>query len=73
MPSKFKRINLTVPPEVYHALCLYQKAYGLDNDAGTALSLMISALSCEREHISEALGPYRGYWPHRRFHKDYLR
>ena len=37
MPSKFKRINLTVPPEVYNALCLYQKAYGLDNDAGTAL------------------------------------
>ena len=42
MPSKFKRINLTVPPEVYHALCLYQKAYDLDNDAGTALSLVIS-------------------------------
>ena len=67
MPSKFKRINLTVPPEVY------QKAYGLDNDAGTALSLVISALSRERDHISEALGPYQGYWPHRRFHKDYLR
>ena len=73
MPSKFKRINLTVPPEVYNALCLYQKAYGLDNDAGTALSLVISALSREREHISEALGPYRGYWPHRRFQKDYFR
>ena len=73
MPSKFKRINLTVPPEVYNALCLYQKAYGLDNDAGTALSLVISALSREREQISEALGPYQGYWPHRRFHKDYLR
>lgn len=73
MPSKFKRINLTVPPEVYNALCLYQKVYDLDNDAGTALSLMISALSSECEHISNALGPYRNYWPHRRFHKDFLR
>lgn len=73
MPTKFKRINLTVPPEVYNALRLYQKVYCLDNDAGTVLFLAISALSCEREHISEALGPYRDYWPHRRFHKGYLR
>ncbi len=73
MPSNFKRINLTVPPEVYNALCLYQKAYCLDNDAGTALSLMISALSKERESISGALGSYRNYWPQRRFHKDFLR
>lgn len=72
MPSDFKRINLTVPPEVYNSLCLYQKAYDLDNDAGTALSLLISALSREREYISDALGSYRGYWPRRRFHKDYL-
>ena len=67
MPSKFKRINLTVPPEVYTALCLYQKAYGLDNDAGTALSLVIRALSFERNHISEALGSYRCYSPRCKF------
>ena len=73
MPSEFKRINLTVPPEVYNALVLFQKAYDLDNDAGTALSLVISALSLEPDYISDALGSYRFYFSLRRFHRDFLR
>lgn len=44
MPSKNKRINLTVPVSVYELLEEYKKENGIINDATACLQLIIVQL-----------------------------
>ena len=44
MPSDKKRINLTVPDEIYKKLQIYMKENGLLNDATACLQLVVQQL-----------------------------
>ena len=44
MPSNKKRINLTVPDEIYEKLQAYMKENGLVNDATACLQLVVQQL-----------------------------
>lgn len=44
MPSEKKRVNLTIPDEVYDRLQDYKKKYGISSDAGACLQLIIRQL-----------------------------
>lgn len=44
MPSDKKRINLTVPDEVYEKLQTYMKENGLSSDATACLQLVVQQL-----------------------------
>lgn len=44
MPSTLKRINLTVPPEIYAELQKYKYEQGIATDASACLQLITQAL-----------------------------
>ena len=44
MPSTKKRINLTVPDNIYKQLQTYKEEYGLVNDATACLQLIVQQL-----------------------------
>lgn len=44
MPSDKKRINLTVPDEIYAQLQAYKKENGLESDATACLQLVVQQL-----------------------------
>ncbi len=45
MPSTKKRVNLTIPDEVYERLQAYKAKYGLSNDATACLQLIVQQLN----------------------------
>lgn len=45
MPSDKKRINLTVPDELYARLQAYRKETGAPTDAGACLQLLVQRLN----------------------------
>lgn len=45
MPSTKKRINLTVPDEIYEQIQEYKKSNGLTNDATACLQLIVRQLN----------------------------
>lgn len=45
MPSDKKRINLTVTDEIYDRIQLYKTKYGILNDAGACLQLIVQQLN----------------------------
>lgn len=47
MPSDKKRINLTVPDDVYEKLQAYKNRNGISNDAGACLQLIIQQLRAQ--------------------------
>ena len=44
MPTDKKRVNLTIPDEVYTRLQAYRTKYGISTDAGACLQLIIRQL-----------------------------
>lgn len=44
MPSKLKRINLTVPDHIYEWLQNYKEAKGIFNDASACLQIVTQEL-----------------------------
>lgn len=44
MPSQKKRINLTVPDNIYEEIQKYKAEFGLFNDATTCLQLIVQQL-----------------------------
>ena len=44
MPTDKKRVNLTIPEEVYTRLQTYRTKYGISTDAGACLQLIIRQL-----------------------------
>lgn len=44
MPTEKKRINLTIPEEIYERLQTYRSKYGIASDAGACLQLIIRQL-----------------------------
>ena len=44
MPSDKKRINLTIPDELYERLVSYKKKNGISSDAGACLQLIVRQL-----------------------------
>lgn len=44
MPSDKKRINLTVPEDLYDRLVAYKKKNGISSDAGACLQLIVRQL-----------------------------
>ena len=44
MPSTKKRINLTVPDDIYQQLQAYKGEYGLESDATACLQLIVRQL-----------------------------
>lgn len=47
MPSKNKRVNLTIPPDLYDRLQAFIKDNGYFSDAGACLHLIIKELMKE--------------------------
>lgn len=47
MPSDKKRINLTVPDEIYEKLQRYKEENGLTNDATACLQLIVQQLKAQ--------------------------
>ena len=47
MPSDKKRINLTVPDDIYEKLQIYKDRNGITNDAGACLQLIIQQLRAQ--------------------------
>lgn len=48
MPSEKKRINLTVPDEVYEQIQLYKRENGIENDASACLQLIVLQLKAQK-------------------------
>ena len=44
MPTEKKRINLTLPDEIYSRLQIYRSKYGISSDAGACLQLIVRQL-----------------------------
>ena len=44
MPTDKKRINLSIPEEVYERLAMYKKKNGITSDAGACLQLIVRQL-----------------------------
>ena len=44
MPTEKKRINLTLPDEIYSRLQIYRSKYGIASDAGACLQLIVRQL-----------------------------
>lgn len=44
MPTTNKRINLTVPEDLYQRICTYKKKYGISSDAAACLQLVVRQL-----------------------------
>ena len=44
MPTDKKRINLSIPEEVYERLTVYKKKNGITSDAGACLQLIVRQL-----------------------------
>ena len=44
MPTEKKRINLTLPDEIYSRLQVYRSKYGIASDAGACLQLIVRQL-----------------------------
>ena len=44
MPTEKKRINLTLPDEIYSRLQVYRNRYGISSDAGACLQLIVRQL-----------------------------
>lgn len=44
MPTDKKRVNLSIPDEVYERLAAYKKKNGITSDAGACLQLIIRQL-----------------------------
>ena len=44
MPTDKKRINLSIPEEVYERLTVYRKKNGITSDAGACLQLIVRQL-----------------------------
>ena len=44
MPTDKKRINLTLPDEIYSRLQVYRNKYGIASDAGACLQLIVRQL-----------------------------
>ena len=42
MPTDKKRINLSIPEEVYERLAKYKKKNGITSDAGACLQLIVA-------------------------------
>lgn len=51
MPSEKKRINLTVPDDVYERIQAYMKANGLYSDATACLQLICLRLNTEEARL----------------------
>lgn len=51
MPSNKKRINLTVPDQVYEKLQVYKEQNGITNDASACLQLIIKQLKAQEETL----------------------
>ena len=49
MPSKLKRINLTVPEVVYEQIKVYKDANGIMSDASACLQLIQQQLKAQEE------------------------
>ena len=49
MPSKLKRINLTVPEVVYEQIKVYKDANGIISDASACLQLIQQQLKAQEE------------------------
>jgi len=47
MPSDKKRINLTVPDEVYDRLQVYKEKNGITNDASACLQLIVQQMKAQ--------------------------
>lgn len=47
MPSDKKRINLTVPDEVYDRLQAYKEKNGITNDASACLQLIVQQMKAQ--------------------------
>lgn len=47
MPSDKKRINLTVPDEIYDRLQTYKEKNGITNDASACLQLIVQQLKAQ--------------------------
>lgn len=45
MPSTKKRVNLTIPDDIYDRLQAYKAKYGLANDATACLQLVVQQLN----------------------------
>lgn len=45
MPSDKKRVNLTIPDEIYERLQRYKARIGATNDAGVCLQLIVQQLN----------------------------
>lgn len=44
MPTDKKRVNLSIPEDVYERLQAYKKKYGMPSDAGACIQLIIRQL-----------------------------
>lgn len=44
MPSEKKRVNLTIPDDLYDRLQDYKKKYGITSDAGACFQLIVRQL-----------------------------
>ena len=44
MPTEKKRVNITIPDDVYERLLAYRTKYGISSDAGACLQLIIRQL-----------------------------
>lgn len=51
MPSDKKRVNLTVPDEVYEELQEFKTLNGITNDASACLQLIVKQLKAEKEKM----------------------
>ena len=49
MPSLKKRINLTIPDNIYERIQVYKENNGLTNDATACLQLIVRQLNAEKD------------------------
>lgn len=49
MPTEKKRINLTIPDQIYQRLLAYKEKYGVSSDATACLQLITQQLNAQEE------------------------
>lgn len=49
MPTDKKRINLTIPDQIYQRLLAYKEKYGVSSDATACLQLITQQLNAQEE------------------------
>lgn len=49
MPTEKKRINLTIPDQIYQRLLVYKEKYGVSSDATACLQLITQQLKAQEE------------------------